>query len=200
MVLRPFAPAALPAFFATTASADFSSALTEEISPGKVQNLSPRAAWLYLMRLDDFWASLFRASLPPAPGLTASSCSCGREFACRFFRLHLAATPCGSATVAVIGSDWLLSSNKILPMLGTPCGGLVTRPRGRRLPTGAQDTILPHDSCRCPAMGKLSGIGLQPAAAFSPPATGSKPEPVRRQSRWCCVRRPRGDGPGPSPR
>ena len=48
------------------------------------------------MRLDDLWASLFVASLPPAPGLTASSCSCGREFATRFFRLRLAATPCVS--------------------------------------------------------------------------------------------------------
>ncbi len=79
----------------------------EEISPGKVQNLSPRAVWLYLMRLDDLWASLFRASLPPAPGLTASSCSYGREFASRFFRLHLAATPCGSLRLpssAPIGS------------------------------------------------------------------------------------------------
>ena len=92
----------------------------EEISPGKVQNLFPRAAWLYLMRLDDLWTSLFRASLSPAPGLTASSCSYGREFARRFFQLHLAATPCDFATVAVIGPDWLLSSNKILPMLGTP--------------------------------------------------------------------------------
>src|SRR5580692_5101101 len=52
-----------------------------------MQNLFPRADWLYLMRLDDLWASLFRASLPPAPGLTASSCSYGREFASRFFRL-----------------------------------------------------------------------------------------------------------------
>ena len=87
-----------------------------------MQNLSPRAVWLYLMRLDDLWASLFRASLPPAPGLAASSCSYGRGFASRFFQLRLAATPCGSATVAVIGPDWLLSSNKILPMLGTPRG------------------------------------------------------------------------------
>jgi hypothetical protein len=59
----------------------------QEISPGKVQNLSSRADWLYLMRLDDFWASLFRASSPPAPCLTASSCSFGREFAFRFFQL-----------------------------------------------------------------------------------------------------------------
>src|SRR5271154_862845 len=48
------------------------------------------------MRLDDLGASLLPASLPPAPGLTAVSCSCGREFATRFFQLHLAATPCGS--------------------------------------------------------------------------------------------------------
>jgi hypothetical protein len=88
-----------------------------------VQNLSPRAARLYLTRLDDLWASLFRASLPPASGLTASSCSYGRGFAFRFFQLHLAATPCGFATVAVIGPDWLLSSNEILPMLGTPRTG-----------------------------------------------------------------------------
>jgi len=56
-------------------------------------------------------------------GLTASSCSYGREFASRFFQLGLAA--CASqhalrfATVTLIGSGWLLSSNKILPMLGT---------------------------------------------------------------------------------
>ena len=83
-------------FFATTASDDFSSALAEEISPGKVQSLSSRAVWLYLMRLDDLRASLFPASLPPASGLTASFCSYGRKFALRFFQLHLAATPCGS--------------------------------------------------------------------------------------------------------
>jgi hypothetical protein len=79
------------------ASADFSFTLMKEISSGKMQNLSPRAAWLYLVRLDDLRASLFGASLPPASGLTASSCSYGREFA--------------FTTVAVIGPDWLLSSN-----------------------------------------------------------------------------------------
>src|SRR5258706_8488149 len=42
------------------------------------------------------------------------------------FGFPLAVAPCGSATVAVIGSDWLLSSNKILPMLGTLRAG---RPR-----------------------------------------------------------------------
>src|SRR6266849_134706 len=90
-----------------------------EISPGKVQNLSPRAAWLYPMRLDEVWALLFPASSPPAhwphcqfvylrskvcsPLLSASP----RGYALRF------------ATVTLIGSGWLLSSNKILPMLGT---------------------------------------------------------------------------------
>src|SRR6266702_158686 len=90
-----------------------------EISPGKVQNLSPRAAWLYPMRLDEVWALLFPASSPPAhwphcqfvylrskvcsPLLSASP----RGYALRF------------ATVTIIGSGWLLSSNKILPMLGT---------------------------------------------------------------------------------
>ena len=34
---------------------------------------------------DDFWASLFPASLPPASSLTADLCSCGRKFATRFF-------------------------------------------------------------------------------------------------------------------
>jgi len=94
-------------FLATTASADFSSTLMKEISPGKVQNLSPRAAWLYLMRLDELRASLFGASLPPAPGLSASSCSCSRRFATRFFQLRLAATPCVSLRLpssAPIGS------------------------------------------------------------------------------------------------
>jgi hypothetical protein len=45
---------------------------------------------------DDFWALLFPASLPPAPGLTADSCPYGREFATRFFPFHLAATRCVS--------------------------------------------------------------------------------------------------------
>ena len=63
---------------------------------GKVQNLFPRAVRLYLTRLDELWASLFPASLPLAPGLTADSSFYGREFATRFFQLHLTATPCVS--------------------------------------------------------------------------------------------------------
>ena len=67
-------------------------------------HLSPRAARLYLMRLDGVRVSLLLASSPPAPGLTAGSCSCGRGFAFRFLQLHLAATPCGSARVGPITS------------------------------------------------------------------------------------------------
>ena len=103
-LLRSFAPPALPGFFATMTSADFSKALTLEISPSKVLPLSPRAARLYLMRLDGVRVSLFLASSPPAPGLAAGSCSCGRGFASRFLQLHLAATPCGSAKVDSITS------------------------------------------------------------------------------------------------
>src|ERR1035438_9327709 len=44
----------------------------------------------------------------------------------------LAVAPCGLATVAVIGPDWLLSSNKTLPMLGTPRGRPPGRPASRR--------------------------------------------------------------------
>ncbi len=51
VVLRPFAPRPFGRFLATTASADFSQALTREISPGKAPKLSARAARLYLMRL-----------------------------------------------------------------------------------------------------------------------------------------------------
>ena len=103
-LLRSFAPPALPGFFATMTSADFSKALTLETSPSKVLPLSPRAARLYLLRLDGLRVSLFLASSPPAPGLTAGSCPCGRGFACRFLQLHLAATPCGSAKVGSITS------------------------------------------------------------------------------------------------
>jgi hypothetical protein len=84
-----------------------------------VQNLSPRAARLYLMRLDDLWASLFPASLPPASGLPADIVFL-RSRVCYAL---LSASPRGYAlrfaTVTVIGSGWLLSSNKILPMPGT---------------------------------------------------------------------------------
>lgn len=51
LVLQPFALPSFPGLFATTASADFSSTLIVEISPGKALKLSARAAKLYLMRL-----------------------------------------------------------------------------------------------------------------------------------------------------
>src|SRR6266702_754369 len=114
-----------------------------EISPVKVQNLSPRAAWLYPMRLDEVWALLFPASSPPAHWPP-----------CQFVYLRskvcsplLSASPRGYAlrfaTVTIISSGWLLSSNKILPMLGTlgqtigfrrlPCPG--QKPKKRRFCT-----------------------------------------------------------------
>lgn len=51
LALLPFALPSFPGFFATTASADFSTPLRLESSPGKVLKLSARAAKLYLMRL-----------------------------------------------------------------------------------------------------------------------------------------------------
>ena len=57
LVLRPFAPAALPAFLATTASADFRFALTKRLSPGKALILSLHTVRLYLARLG--WISGF---------------------------------------------------------------------------------------------------------------------------------------------
>ena len=124
-LLRSFAPPALPGFFATMTSADFSKALTLETSPSKVLPLSPRAARLYLLRLDGLRVSLFLASSPPAPGLTAGSCPCGRGFACRFLQLHLAATPCGSAKVGSITSFRIshpLETAHVGHTRGNPCG------------------------------------------------------------------------------
>ena len=64
----PSLPAALPAFFATTASAVFSPALAAEISLGKVQNLFPRAARLYLARpLMTLWVRCSQPACRPRP-------------------------------------------------------------------------------------------------------------------------------------
>ena len=73
------------------ASADFSFALTKELSPGKVLFLSLHTVRLYLARLDGLWASLRPASLPPVRGLSADSCSYGQRFVPRFLRLGRAA-------------------------------------------------------------------------------------------------------------
>ena len=161
LVLRSFAPPALSGFLATTASADFSSVLTEEISPGKVQTLSPRAVRLYLVRLDDLWASLFPASLPPAPGLTVASCSYGRGFAPRFFQLCLAATPCGSLRLPSSAPVGSFHPTRFCPCWAhwgglASCAGLVTplfvrRPSPCRLPIGRSLPSCPtsshHDIC-----------------------------------------------------
>jgi len=110
-VLRPFAPPALPGFFATTAYADSCPALTRQVSPGKVQNLSPRADRLYPMRL----GMMLGFAVPSQ--LTARTWP-----RCRFVFLRswvcyklLSASPRGYAllfaTVPSSGPDWLLSIN-----------------------------------------------------------------------------------------
>ena len=113
-----------------------------------MQNLSPRADWLYLMRLDDLGTSLFPASLSPAPGLTASSCSYGREFATRCFQLHLAATPCASLRLpssAPVGS--------FHPTRFCPCWAHRVRPSGRTFSNGegpasaAEGCLSQHKRC-----------------------------------------------------
>ena len=65
--------------------------------------------------------------VPTVEGLSAAS-----------FSLASRLRPCGSATIAVIGPDWLLSSNKILPMLGTRR----SRPPGRLLPPSTAPTSI----------------------------------------------------------
>ncbi|MCC5841660.1 MAG: hypothetical protein JJT96_16210 [Opitutales bacterium] len=93
------------------ASADSSAALTPEVSPGKVHELSARAARLYLMRLSVTVG--FRVSQHahrPHLGLTAVSCSYGRAFATAFFQLIvLADTALAFTTVVVTLSDHFFS-------------------------------------------------------------------------------------------
>ena len=75
---------------ATTASADSPLALTRGVSPGKVRELSQRAAGLYPPRFfDSLWALRLLARSPPVAGLSVRSCSCGRRFAFGFFQLPL---------------------------------------------------------------------------------------------------------------
>jgi len=92
------------------ASADSPCPLGLGASPGKVPVLSLRAAGLYPPRFfDSLWTSLLLASSSPVAGLSVRSCSCGRSFASRFFRLSPLGSALRSATVAAIGSDELLS-------------------------------------------------------------------------------------------
>src|ERR1017187_5148682 len=89
--------------------------------------------------------------VPPVEGLLRASFGC---YALRF------------ATVAVIGSGWLLSSNEILPMLGTL--GRTPGPRGGpRRPAGA-----PQD-----ADVVVSAAG--PGRGASRAGRGSAPPPRR---------------------
>ncbi len=79
--------------FATMASADSPLALAFGVSPGKVRELSQRAAGLYPPRFfDSLWASHFLACSPPVAGLTVRSCPYGRRFAFGFFQLPLASS------------------------------------------------------------------------------------------------------------
>ncbi len=121
LVLRPFAPAAFTAFFATMASADSSNALAPEVSPGRVHELSARAVRPYPMRFSVTVG--FRVSSHahrPHRGLAAGSYSRGRAFATDFFRAErLAAPALSSATVVVTASGHLFSYDGFMPMPGT---------------------------------------------------------------------------------
>ena len=93
------------------ASADSSRALTREASPGKVHELSARAARLYLTRLSvTVGFRVFSHAYRPRLGLAAVSCSYGRAFATAFFQLiALAGSALAFTTVVVTVSDHFLS-------------------------------------------------------------------------------------------
>ena len=87
---------------------------------------------------DDFWASLFPASSPPAPGLTAGSCSYGRKFATRFFQLHLAVTPCASLRLSSSTPSRSFHLARFCPCWAhwgsaSRCGSVPRRPSGSGL-------------------------------------------------------------------
>jgi len=112
--LHPSAPRSCrryAAIFTTTASADCSRALTRELSPGKVHELSACAVRLYQMRLSVTVG--FRVLSPahrPHLGLPACSCSFGRTFAPDGFRAVCLAAPAWSfATVVVTRSEPFVS-------------------------------------------------------------------------------------------
>jgi len=121
LVLRPFAQTAFTAFFATMASADSLDALTPKASPGKVHELSARAAWLYPMRLSvTVGFRVCSHAHRTHRGLTASSSSYGRAFATDFFRADCLAAPALSFTsVVVTVPDQYVSTDKFMPMPGT---------------------------------------------------------------------------------
>jgi hypothetical protein len=103
----------------------------------------------------DFWASLFPASSPPAPGLTASSCSCGRRFATRFFRLRLTATSCVSLRLpssAPVGS--------FHPTSFCPCWAHWGGPPGPRGSPWTRSSF--EESGRCEPCQAGQGAGFRP--------------------------------------
>jgi hypothetical protein len=92
IIERPGLSIATNGYATAMASADSFGSLKPKVSPAKALELSPRAIWLYLMRLDELWASCSLAHSRPAPCLSASSFSYGREFVFRSFILRLTAS------------------------------------------------------------------------------------------------------------
>ena len=102
------------------ASADSPTSLKAGASPGKVHELSTRAARLYRMCLSVTFG--FRASSRTHRPHPASTCSysCGRIFATDFFQLRsLRFRPCPSLRLLSLLHDHFLSNDKFMPMLGT---------------------------------------------------------------------------------
>ena len=91
---------------ATTASADFSRALTQEISPGKDLHFPLRAIRLYLACLDENWASRLLARSSPTPASLPVRVPTVESLpAASFSSTTSRSLPCGSATVTLISSD-----------------------------------------------------------------------------------------------
>jgi len=127
-VLRPFAPPALPGFHATMASADFSAALTAEISPGKVRERSARTAGLYPWRHSvtvGFRASQ-HAHRPPSASLSVPVRTVA-PLAHPAFSSPVTRLALGSPTILVTLLGNLLSDCSFTPMPGTL--GAASRPR-----------------------------------------------------------------------
>lgn len=133
-VLWPFAPPALPGFLTTMASADFSTALTAEISPGKVRERSARAAGLYQERHSvtvGFRVSQ-HAHRPPLASLSVPVRTVA-PLACPAFSSPVTRLTLGSPTILVTLLGNLLSDCAFTPMPGTL--GAISRSRttpGRR--------------------------------------------------------------------
>jgi len=140
-----FCPSALrsfrvsPALFTTTASADFSPPLGGETSPGKVHELSARAARLYSARLSVIVG--FRVSwhaYRPRPASLPCSCSYGRAFAMDFFHpADLAVVGLSFTTVVFTVSGHLFSYDEFMPMPGTPGTALRSGPKHMNCPCAA---------------------------------------------------------------